>query len=649
MAKKPLDYTDFARGKRAEDPAKQNIRWWILEGDEVADSITAVLGYLFTVQSDRRTQLMIGAGLYSNSALIDALKGVGQKESTVAQMPSIFKTGLTYNLCSSVVDTVVSRISKTKPRVLFLTNGADYRTQRKAQDMTVFVDGVFYEQNAYDLGVEVFRDSGVFDSGIIKVFPKNGRVAFERVLPSELWVDTIDALHRNPTQMYQTKNIDKERLIVDFATDENGKVDEKMAEKIRAASGPKGDLGSSLGIPTIADTCVTREAWHLPSGPDAEDGRHVIAIENCVLLDEPYEKDHFPFVIVRYSKRLVGFFGAGLCEQLAPLQKELNSSLWTISRSFALMGSFKVFIENGSKVVKSHLNNLLGTIVNYTGTMPQYVTPPPVAEQLFRHVQDTINRGYQLAGVSQLTASSLKPAGIDSGKGLRTLIENEGDRFIPVQRAYEQMYVDLAKLSLEVIADITKNGKRKYAVKAPKNDSFVQIDWKDISLDPTDYAIKAYPTNALSEEPEGRFQDIQELVQAGLMTPQEGRRLLNYPDLKSVSSLDNAILDLLHKQMDGIIFDDEPAVPEPEDNLDEALKIGLETYAWARKMDVEEKKQSMLRQYIQAVQTLKTAQNPPAPAGGAGAPGGVGAPQASAPVSPAPNPMLPNAPGTGGQ
>jgi polyhydroxyalkanoate synthesis regulator phasin len=308
------------------------------------------------------------------------------------------------------------------------------------------------------------------------------------------------------------------------------------------------------------------------------------------------------------------------------------------------MASFRIFIENGSKVVKSHLNNLIGTIVNYTGTMPQYVAPNPVSDQLFTHVADTINRGYQLAGVSQLTASSLKPAGIDSGKGLRTLIENEGDRFIPVQRAYEQMYVDLAKLTLEVVSDITKGGKRKYEVKAEKGDSYVKINWKDISLDPEDYAIKAYPVNALSEEPEGRFQDIQELVQAGLMTPQEGRRLLNYPDLKSVSSLDNAVLDLLHQQMDEIIFDGTPQTVEPEDNLDEALKIGLETYAWARKMKVEEEKLSLIRSWIQQCQDLKTAQNP-APQAGAAAPGGVGAPQASAPVAPAPNPMLPNAPG----
>ena len=40
---------------------------------------------------------------------------------------------------------------------------------------------------------------------------------------------------------------------------------------------------------------------------------------------------------------------------------------------------FRVFIERGSKIVKEHLRNEIGGVIEYTGTAPTYATPcvPP--------------------------------------------------------------------------------------------------------------------------------------------------------------------------------------------------------------------------------------------------------------------------------
>ena len=651
-----IDYRDFrpkGTPEKKRDAAKStNSKWWTLPETEVPESVIAVVSYLDTNQADRRTQLLTAAGLYASSTLLDALRsstGLAMAgASTAGGVSNLFRDVLTFNVTQSVVDTVVSRLSKTKPRVQFLTDGADWRTQRKAEEMTFFIDGCFYECGMYKLGEQSWRDGLVLDAGVVHVFSRDGRVCAERILSSEIRVDLVDGMWGTPTQMYRSRAVDRETLIADFATDEDGKVDEEKAQKIRDASGPKGEIGNSSpgGIPTISDTVQVYEAWHLRSGKNAKDGKHILTIENCILFQEEWTRDGFPFAFLRWSDRTVGFFGQSLVEQLAPIQRELNQSLYVLSKSIKLGGSFTIFLENNSKVNTAALNNAIGKIVKFTGTKPIIEAPPPVSPVLLQHIQDCISRAYQQAGVSQLTAMSLKPAGADSGKALRTLIETEGDRFVTQQRTYDNMYVEVAKLMLQEVAELTKNGKRAYKVRAPKRNGYVQIDFKNIALDPDDYSIRPYPTNALTEEPAGRIADIQELMQAGLLDPQEGRRLLDYPDLKSVSSLDNAMMDLIHKQMDAMLFDGEPQTPEPEDNLQLALKISLETYAWARAHDVKDTTLSLIRTYIAQVQAGIKAGMPQPPPGAA--PGAAGAPQGAVPAQPAVSPMLPNAPGVPG-
>src|SRR5437899_6152655 len=78
-----------------------------------------------------------------------------------------------------------SYLAKNKPRPLFITAGGDYKIQRKAKKLTSFVEGVFFENEAYTLGVQAFRDACVLGDGIIHVYADaKGRVRFERVLSS---------------------------------------------------------------------------------------------------------------------------------------------------------------------------------------------------------------------------------------------------------------------------------------------------------------------------------------------------------------------------------------------------------------------------------------------------------------------------------
>ena len=232
----------------------------------------------------------------------------------------------------------------------------------------------------------------------------------------------------------------------------------------------------------IKDMVKVIESWRLPSGLDVNDGKHTISVSSGTLLDESYEKDYFPFVFFRWGIRPVGFFGQGLAEQLQGLQLEINKILRTIQVSMHLVSVPKLLVEVSSKIVSSHLNNRIGGVIKYAGTPPAYAPLGSIPPDLFTHLDRLFARAYEIAGISQLAAQSLKPAGLDSGKALREFNDLETERFMSVAKRYEKVFMDAAEIIIDMGKDIyDRDGEFKVKAKDVK---FVEtIDSKDVNMD----------------------------------------------------------------------------------------------------------------------------------------------------------------------
>jgi hypothetical protein len=126
---------------------------------------------------------------------------------------------------------------------------------------------------------------------------------------------------------------------------------------------------------------------------------------------------------------MLGWYSQGASERLQSIQGEINRSMILEQKSRWMQGSFKVLLENGSKVVAQHMNNDVGALLYYTGTPPQYVTPPAIDASNREWIDSLIQKGFMQEGVSQLSAAAEKPIGVDSGKAMRTLTNIEDDRF----------------------------------------------------------------------------------------------------------------------------------------------------------------------------------------------------------------------------
>jgi len=630
ISKGPKDTPSVTFTTKDRPKVNSMVKWWkSTNKKELADGLLATAVYLKENQNFRHRQAAIYARLYGNRALFSHAGSNINRFDDVSGMPADRPT---FNIVQSSIDTLVSRIGQNRPSPVFLTDNSDYKERNLAKKLNNFLQGEFYQTDAYKKGVVVLRDALIEGTGCIKILEDmNNRVSLERVLLTELFVDLNESIYNDPRQLYQVKLVD--RAVLNEAFDRPTIVD--LAEAAYVDS-------SAESSKSVSDLVMVVEGWRLPSGPGAKDGRHTIACSSGLLFDEEWTKDKFPFVFLKYSDRQLGFWAQGVAEQLMGTQMEINSLLYTISKAIKLVGVPRVFIEDGSKVVKAHNSNEIGVIVTYRGTKPSYEVAPCVPQELYAQLQRMIDYGYQQCGVSALQASSTKPAGLNSGEAIRSYDDISTDRFASLARRYDDFFIDLAYAIIDLAKEIAERDG-KYQTVYPNKNGAKQIDLPKASLLQDEFVIQCFNTSSLPREPAGRMQKVAEMIQAGMITIKEGRRLLDFPDLGQSETLANASQERIYQYLDEIIEDGKYTPPDPFMDLMMAKDIVVQYYNLYASAKLEEEKQQMLRDFYSQVMALLSAGQPPAP-GPMDAMAGGGAP-ATPQANPEPlptSPLVPN-------
>jgi hypothetical protein len=617
-----IDYKSFSDTGQA-DKVQPVSRWWTQSETEMPKSLVAIVNTLSQADSRRVSQCQTSAKLYGNISLT-GLSGLTFAKN--AASGGVIKDRISYNVVQAGVDTVVAKMIKNKPKPLALTGRGNWHQQRKAEKINTFVDGIFYEQHAYDHGRESLRDAAVLGDGLTQVLEEHSRVKFERVLATELLVDEMEAFYGRPRQLHRVRNMDR-AVAVDLFPEK--------ADLIKGTNAAKSDL---TGVnQTISDQITVVESWHLPSSPDANDGLHVICIEDGILFKEEWDRPYFPFARLPWTPRLYGYWSQSGAEQIQNIQLEINKLLWVIQRSMHMAGTFKILAERGARIVKEHFTNDFGVVLEYTGTPPSYVIPPIVPPEIYQHLSTLKAQAFEQLGVSMLSATAQKPAGLNAGKALREYQDIESERFEALGQQYERYYLDLAMLSIDFVKRIFER-EGKYQVKMPGKAFLETIDWKDIKMEDDEYVLKMFPVSSLPQDPAGRLQTIQEYIQAGFISPRSGRRLLDYPDIEQAETMANAAEDWLHEVIEQMLDDGEPYAPEPDDDLQLAQELAIQYINFAKVSKAEPDRIELVRQFLAKVNEMlagplqQAPELPPA------------TPQANA-MPPPTSDLIPNAPG----
>jgi hypothetical protein len=564
--------------------------WWKQKKKNMYESVFSLLNYLDDNQSYRRTLNFKFMKLYGN---YDSLT-LKSYHFFKAEPSGSIQNRVTLNVVQSMIDTVVSKVTKNKPKPMFLTDGGDFTQQRKAKRLTQFIEGAYQSTDFYAKSALAFTDACIFGTGCLKIFKDHEKLKVERVFIDEIVIDDNEAIYGQPRQMHQRKFIHKDVLKEMFPRHDSA-ID-------MAAKEPPEKVG--ITMPNNVDMILVTESWKLTSGPDANDGKRVISISTETLLEEEYNKDYFPFVFWRWGIRPLGFFGQGLSEQLMGIQLEINKILRTIQVSMHLVSVPKIFIDMASKINTAYLDNKIGGIVEYTGQPPIEGKLGTIPQELFTHLDRLYERAFQIAGVSQLSAMSAKPSGLNSGKALRIYNDLESERFLSVMHRYEQAHLDAAKIMIDLSKDIAEENP-KYQVKYSSKDSFKAIKWADINLDDNQYVMKLYPVSALSSSPAARMDDVQELVTAGFIGQDDALKLLDFPDLQGYYGFKLAPGEDIDRLIEKFIEEGEYETPEPYQNLSMGISKLQEAYLMYRSQKAPEEKLELFRRWIDDARALQ--------------------------------------------
>lgn len=605
---------------------KKAFRWWDASTDsELTDQLLSTAAFLKETQQDRQRKAAMFARLYGSQSLFSF---VGSNMSKIDAGANATADRPTMNVIQSVIDTKVAKIGQSRPSPVFLTDNSDYKERRLAKQLNSFVQGEFYNTKAYEKAVVTLRDAEVLGTGVIKIIEtEDNKVGLERRLLTEIYTDPTESMYGEPRQLYELKLVDRSVLMA-----MNPKFKSVIKEAEQAF--PDNSVDSSK---TVSDMVMVVEGWHLRSGKNSKDGRHTMACTSGIIFDEEFDKDKFPFVFLHESERMLGFWSQGAAERLMGTQVEINQILHTMSKSIRLVGVPSVWIDAGAKIAKTAFNNNVGNVNTFTGSPPIFMAPTPYPDKLDTQLERLVSFAYQQEGVSAMQASSQKPAGLNSGEAIRSYDDISTDRMATISRKYDTFFIELAYAITDKAKDIAERDGT-YSTVFPSKRGIKQIDLPEMDLIKDPFVIQCFNTSSLPKDPSGRMQKVTEMITSGMITIQEGRRLLDYPDLEQVEQLANASEERILQALDSIVEDGDYTSPDPFMNLQLANDLCTQYYNLYAANKLEEERAQMLRDFHTQVQTLVMAATPPPPPAMPGQPGAapgaqgqVSAPQTAAP------------------
>jgi hypothetical protein len=637
---------------REFDATTDHGRWWEEpDEDSRASALRNVTKVIQGMHAGRYLYDSLYTGLYENQppywvgVMQPQAPGLVQFGSSVTSM-----TRSRVNVLRRCVDTAASMLAKNPAEIRCETDGASWKLQKRARQQTKFVNGVLRSSGFHEVQKRTFVDGCLSRAGGIAKFSidyANEKITCTRVHAAHVvWNDYKGEAPDDLSFAYPEARSKLESLYPDHA------------DKIRGCTPFVRPLNQAyrrmVGSEHMADQVEVIESYHLAYSED-KPGRHLITIANCVLIDEEWAYDFFPIARFLWAKADQGWANSPMADQIIGYHNEVGERMRTESRAQKLACVPRVFIEQGSEIVEDEITNEIGGLVHYRGTPPTIAPATALPPEFYQRTDALIQKALADVGINEMQSAGQKPMGLDSGKALREYNDTGSARQILKGQAIELQTEDAGKIVFH-LAKMLAEKCPGFAANALGARSFEKISWKDVDGDANDVRFRSNPVSALSSTTSGRIQDVTDLIKGGLLPPEEvqsglGLKLLNFPDLEKVVTLETAMRELAEMQVDGALYDGEWIAPDPYQTavgLGMLKMLAARSYYHALQMDgVPAKNVELLRMLMAEADALtqRLQGQPNIAQPGAAPPAPAPAPAQQSQISPPPMPVPMQAPG----
>lgn len=579
---------------------------------------------------DRRKRNLLYASLYSNLPLL----GFGVNSYT-RNIPHQGRISL--NATQNAIDSLVSKTCKNDPRPMFTTVEGDYELREKAENADKYIDGRFHELGYYrEIHPGRVLDTAVYGLGVTKAHEVDNEGVVERRYPWEMIVDDRECMYGKPVRIAERKYYDKQEFFDLWRKDGNGRSDKewnKDLEEVCDSQSVESDR-ADFDRDETSEQIVCYEGYRLPTV--RRSGKKIVCVRGKTLLFEDYTDKMTPYTFMRPEVQTMGLWGIGMCERVAGIQGEINRIVRDIQMAMHLIAKPHWMVEASSNVTAAMLNNDIATIIKYSGAVkPEVYTPQSMSAEVFQHLQYLVKTLYEVMGVSQLSAQSQKPAGLNSGVAMRTYLNVETERFNNFVKNSEEAAIEDAYKLARVIGKLKE--KRKVLARSFSAGRITpSVTWDKTDFDTM--ACQLYATSKLPDTPAGRREYALELAQYTQVTTDDIFEMLEWDDTEAfarrrLAGKRNVEHDImLMRRGDKVTRD---AIGDHK----MAFMMVTDAYEEAKHDGLPESRLKVMREYIKACYRFLTGKawqtNGPNPVPGLPNGGPAGAPMAQ------PAPMLP--------
>ncbi len=582
--------------------------WWGCTGDEnpgdeCHNRLFTHVKALEETQEDVHTQNVLNAQLYTNR---EPMAWGWHETGAVTFRP--LNANLE-NIIQSVIDTVISMLGKNRPKATPVARGADFDVYLRTRLLDRYLWGEFLSQKIWDKGILCLSDALVYGTGFLKIGIEEGEIYTERVNPDEIVVDQRACVSSpEPMELFQRKLVSRLWLLQTYGTDDERR---RLIEECQR----KQFQYTSYRTP-LEDQIVVLEAWKLPTNASSSDGKHVIAIENLVLLEESYSRKRFPFVTLRYRPPIAGgYYGHSAVEDLTGYQIRQNELNDDIRLGQHIMCTPQIWMQQGSAIVKSQLDTTMGKIITVRGPTPEPKVWSAFSPEIYNERDRNAAAAYRFFGVSEMSSQSKLPDGarLDSSEAIREATSVDESRLSRLSMALENFYIEIAEHDVELSADLYRNKSINRKQFFRSRYLIQQIDWDDVDMEADKYVLQISASSILNMTPAARKDKLNEWAAAGVITQQEYKAWSGEPDLEHAADLMAAPKDYIEFTIDKLLKG-ESCTPDPLMDLQLAFRTVHDTYQHLASLEDDEDNgdlEDILQNFRDYLELLQGILNPP--------------------------------------
>ena len=482
------------------------------------DRLRQKISYLKSVNENKRYKMLRNLWMYEydNHITFDDLD---RYQSVGYYWNGETTNNVNENVIRSCVDTLTSKIACQKVRPFFNSVNGSWKDFELCTQAQQFFDVLFDEYNVNDIVTLAFKDACIFERGMIYV----SNAGIERMLPWTVYTNPAeDSYNRNTELLWECKKYPKALLPFDIKT--------------------------SQDLVTYTRYWNTKEKVFYTWIPEAN--------YNQV---ETYEKE-LPFVQIYYNKPLFGSSCSSVVDVLFGIQDQIDNLIKTCAIAAKRNMPKTYWVPEGTDVKAGSLNNEVGQVIPYrpipgASGVPVICDEQRIIDPQYRDLIDKYKQdAYELVGISQLSATSQKPQGLNSGIALSTMENIESDRFETQLNQVIRCYVDLAKKCINIL-----DAKELIL---PQEKTRAMLNWEDLISAAKSFNIQFSAAESLSKDPSTKLQQLQSLAQAGIIPQSHIAKYLELPDIESAYNITtnalNAVMSLIKETIEG---DEVPVIP----------------------------------------------------------------------------------------